>query len=44
MTDICCVGHIAEDCVITPGETFQMPGGTALYFSYALSRMPVSYR
>ncbi len=44
MTDICCVGHISQDCVITPGHTFYMPGGTALYFSYALSRMPVSYR
>lgn len=43
MYDICCVGHITSDKVVnTLGELYQ-PGGTAYYFSCALSRLPVKY-
>ncbi len=44
MTDICCIGHITEDAVITPEGTYQLAGGTAYYFSMAISCMPVRYR
>lgn len=43
MYDICCVGHITSDKVVnTRGELYQ-PGGTAYYFSCALSRLRVKY-
>lgn len=34
--DICCVGHITLDKVVTPKNTVHMPGGTAFYFSHAI--------
>lgn len=34
--DICCIGHITLDKVITPRSTVYMPGGTSYYFTYAL--------
>ena len=34
--DICCIGHITLDKIITPHFTAQMPGGTAYYFAKAL--------
>lgn len=34
MVDICCVGHITSDKVVTSNATMYMPGGTAFYFSY----------
>jgi len=34
--DICCVGHITLDKVVTPESTVHMPGGTAFYFSHAI--------
>lgn len=37
-TDICCIGHITHDKVITPKFEAHMPGGTAYYFSKALSK------
>jgi sugar/nucleoside kinase (ribokinase family) len=43
MYDICCVGHITSDTIITPESVVNMPGGTALYFSSALLHMPVTY-
>jgi sugar/nucleoside kinase (ribokinase family) len=43
MYDICCIGHITSDRVVTTNGTKYMPGGTALYFSCALSRLPVKY-
>ncbi|KAA8476112.1 sugar/nucleoside kinase (ribokinase family) [Arcticibacter tournemirensis] len=43
MFDICCIGHITLDKVITPGSEVNMPGGTSFYFSNALSNMDVSY-
>lgn len=42
-TDICCIGHITLDKVVTPRATVYMAGGTAFYFSNALSRLDVSY-
>jgi sugar/nucleoside kinase (ribokinase family) len=43
MYDICCVGHITSDKVVNSNSVRYMPGGTALYFSCALSRLSVSY-
>ena len=43
MYNICCIGHITLDRVITPGTDVFMPGGTAWYFSKAISRLPVKY-
>jgi sugar/nucleoside kinase (ribokinase family) len=43
MYNICCIGHITSDKVVTPESVTYMPGGTALYFSCAISQMPVSY-
>lgn len=34
--DICCVGHITLDKVVTPRQTVYMPGGTSFYFSHAI--------
>lgn len=39
MTDICCIGHITLDKIITPALEAYMPGGTAFYFAHALSRL-----
>ncbi len=36
MKDICCIGHITLDKVITPKFEAYMPGGTAFYFAKAL--------
>lgn len=43
MYDICCIGHITLDRVITPDADVFMPGGTAWYFSKAINRLPVTY-
>ncbi|HVS95551.1 MAG TPA: PfkB family carbohydrate kinase [Puia sp.] len=42
--DICCIGHLTHDKIITPRSVVHMAGGTAFYFSNALSRLDVSYR
>jgi sugar/nucleoside kinase (ribokinase family) len=44
MTDICCVGHITLDKIVTPNKVSYLPGGTAWYFSNAISYLPVNYR
>ncbi|OLY94162.1 Sugar or nucleoside kinase, ribokinase family [Cnuella takakiae] len=41
--DLCCVGHLTLDRVITPKSSVEMAGGTSWYFSHALSRMPLRY-
>jgi sugar/nucleoside kinase (ribokinase family) len=41
--DICCIGHITLDKVVTTRSVVHMAGGTAFYFSNALARMDVSY-
>lgn len=43
MYDICCVGHITSDKVVNSRSVMFMPGGTAYYFSCALSRFDVNY-
>lgn len=37
--DICCIGHITLDRVVTPDFEAYMPGGTAYYFAKALERL-----
>jgi sugar/nucleoside kinase (ribokinase family) len=34
--ELCCVGHITLDKVVTPQNTVYMPGGTSYYFSHAI--------
>ena len=41
--DICCIGHITLDKVVTNQATVHMPGGTSFYFSYAMANMDVHY-
>lgn len=43
MYDICCVGHITSDKIVTTNTTVHMAGGTAFYFSHALSNLDVNY-
>jgi sugar/nucleoside kinase (ribokinase family) len=38
--NICCIGHITKDKIITPQGTVYMSGGTSFYFSYAINRLP----
>lgn len=35
--DICCIGHITHDHVVTPSLMKEMPGGTAYYFAHAMA-------
>ena len=41
--DICCIGHITLDKIVTPTNTVFMPGGTSFYFSHALAEMNIKY-
>ncbi len=43
MVDICCIGHITLDKVVTATSEVNMPGGTSFYFSNAIRNMEVSY-
>ena len=43
MYDICCIGHITLDKVVTPGSEIFMPGGTSFYFSNAIRQMDVKF-
>ena len=43
MYDICCVGHITLDKVVTPKSVVHMAGGTSFYFSNAIRNMGVNY-
>lgn len=38
-TDICCIGHITLDKIVTPRMTMHSPGGTAFYFAHAMSSL-----
>lgn len=40
MKDICCIGHITKDKIVTPNRTVYMAGGTSFYFSYAINQLP----
>ena len=44
MTDICCIGHITLDEIITIHNTNHLPGGTSWYFSNAIRKLPVPYQ
>lgn len=46
MYDICSIGHITRDKVVTPQSTVYMAGGTSYYMTYGISRLPrtVSYQ
>lgn len=35
--DLCCIGHITLDKVVTPNNTVHMPGGTSFYCSHAIN-------
>ena len=43
MYDICCIGHITLDKVVTPVSEKYMAGGTSFYFSNAIRNMDVRY-
>lgn len=37
--DLCCIGHITLDKVVTPKDTVYMPGGTSFYCSKAIKNL-----
>lgn len=39
MVDICCIGHITKDRIVTPKNEVIMPGGTTYYFSHGISHL-----
>lgn len=39
MTDICCIGHITHDHIVTPQSDVHMPGGTSYYFTHGIARL-----
>ncbi|MDO4511041.1 MAG: PfkB family carbohydrate kinase [Bacteroidales bacterium] len=39
MLDICCIGHITLDKIVTPAQEVYMPGGTSFYFSYGINSL-----
>lgn len=43
MYDICCIGHITLDKVVTTKGEKHMAGGTSFYFSNALRNMDIDY-
>lgn len=43
MYDLCCIGHLTHDKIVTPSDTVHMAGGTSFYFSHALKSFPLSY-
>lgn len=42
--DICCIGHITHDKIVTPASVVHMAGGTSFYFSNAIRQMPLRYQ
>ena len=46
MYDICSIGHITCDKIVTPQNTVYMSGGTSFYMTYGISHLPkeVSYQ
>ncbi len=43
MYDICCIGHITLDKIVTTQSVVYMPGGTSFYFSNAIHKMNIAY-
>src|SRR5436189_5815673 len=44
MFDICTIGHLSLDKVVTAQSTKYLPGGTSLYFSKVLTYSDLKYR
>lgn len=44
MLDVCCIGHITLDKIVTPAQEVYMPGGTSYYFSYGINSLFQSVR
>lgn len=44
MYDICCIGHITLDKIVTSKTVKHMAGGTAFYFSNAINHMDAKYK
>ena len=40
MKDICCIGHITKDKIVTPHRVVYMVGGTSFYFACAINQLP----
>ena len=40
MKDICCIGHVTREKIITPRQTVNMAGGTSFYFAYGMNQLP----
>jgi len=38
--DICCIGHITLDKIVTPRSEVYMNGGTSFYFAYGINHLP----
>lgn len=41
--DICCIGHLTQDKIVTTKSTIYQPGGTSFYFSNSISNMDLNY-
>ena len=39
MTDICCIGHITRDRIVTPSHEIYSAGGTAYYMAWAMQSL-----
>lgn len=37
--NLCCIGYITQDKVVTPQNTIYMPGGTSFYFAHAIKHL-----
>lgn len=44
MIDICTIGHISLDKIVTPKAVTYMPGGTSFYFSKTLLHADIDYK
>lgn len=40
MKDICCIGHITRDKIVTPESTCDMAGGTSFYMASGIRHLP----
>lgn len=40
MKDICCIGHITKDKIVTPRDTVYMAGGTSFYMAWGMNHLP----
>ena len=40
--DLCCIGYITQDKIVTTKNTIYMPGGTSFYFAHAIKHLDPS--